>query len=141
MTQEEDVEVRLDSQVIPKKWSFKYLGSIISSDNEIDDDFTHQIGARWIKWKLSFGVWCDKKVPPRQKGKFNKVVVRPTMLYGAVCWPVKNAHVQQMQVVEMRMLRWMYGNTRRDKIRNGVIREKVGVAPVEDKMREARRRW
>ncbi|XP_070050511.1 uncharacterized protein [Nicotiana tomentosiformis] len=41
----------------------------------------------------------------------------------------------------MRILRWMCGHTRLDKIRNEVIGEKVGVAPVEDKMRDARLRW
>ncbi|XP_070014686.1 uncharacterized protein [Nicotiana sylvestris] len=68
-------------------------------------------------------------------------VVRPTMLYGAEYWPVKNSHIQKMKVAEMRMLRWMCGHTRIDKIRNDDIREKVGVASVEDKMREARLRW
>ncbi|KAG5630824.1 hypothetical protein H5410_002541 [Solanum commersonii] len=46
-----------------------------------------------------------------------------------------------MHVAEMRMLRWMCGHTRSDKIRNEVIREKVGVASVVDKLREARLRW
>ncbi|XP_070013999.1 uncharacterized protein [Nicotiana sylvestris] len=46
-----------------------------------------------------------------------------------------------MKVAKMRMLRWMRGHRRMDKIRNKDIREKVGVAPLEDKMREARLRW
>ncbi|XP_070039139.1 uncharacterized protein [Nicotiana tomentosiformis] len=46
-----------------------------------------------------------------------------------------------MKVAEMRMLRWMCGHTRMDKIRNEVIREKVSVAPMDDKMREVRLRW
>nr|XP_016457727.1 PREDICTED: uncharacterized protein LOC107781524 [Nicotiana tabacum] len=41
----------------------------------------------------------------------------------------------------MRMLRWICGHTRIDKIRNEVIRERVGVVPIEDKMRETRLRW
>ncbi|XP_070034230.1 uncharacterized protein [Nicotiana tomentosiformis] len=40
---EADEEVRLDSQVIPKRKSFKYLGSIIQGDGEIDGDVTHRI--------------------------------------------------------------------------------------------------
>ncbi|PHU13925.1 hypothetical protein BC332_15130 [Capsicum chinense] len=63
------------------------------------------------------------------------------MLYGAECWPVKNSHIQKMRVAEMRMLRWMCGLTRGDRVRNENIREKVGVTPVECKMREARLRW
>ncbi|XP_070044986.1 uncharacterized protein [Nicotiana tomentosiformis] len=49
MTKEEDVEVRLDSQVIPKKGSFKYLRSIISSNGEIDEDVTHHIETGYMK--------------------------------------------------------------------------------------------
>ena len=69
------------------------------------------------------------------------MVVRPALLYGAECWPIKKSHVQRMKVAEMRMIRWVCGHTRLDKIRNEVIRGKIGVASIEDKMREARLRW
>ena len=39
------------------------------------------------------------------------------------------------------MLRWMCGNTRRDKIRNEDIRTKIGVAFIEEKIRENCLRW
>jgi len=39
------------------------------------------------------------------------------------------------------MLRWMCGHTRKDKIRNKVIRNKVRVLPIEEKMRETRLKW
>ncbi|KAF3685283.1 Sterol 3-beta-glucosyltransferase UGT80A2 [Capsicum annuum] len=94
-----------------------------------------------FQWKLASGVTCDKKVPPKLKGKFYRVVVRPALLYGAECWPVKNSYIQKMKVAEMRMLRWMCGLTRGDRVRNETIREKVGVTSVECKMREARLRW
>jgi len=44
-------------------------------------------------------------------------------------------------VAEMRMIRWMCGYTRLDRIRKKVIRERVGAAPLEDKLREIRLRW
>jgi len=46
-----------------------------------------------------------------------------------------------MSVIEMHMLRWMCGNTRREKVRNEDILTKIGVAPIEEKMRENRLRW
>ncbi|XP_070056715.1 uncharacterized protein [Nicotiana tomentosiformis] len=91
--------------------------------------------------EASLRVLCDKDVPPGLKGKFYRVVVRPTMLYGAKCCPVKKSHIQKINVAEMRMLRWMCEHTRKDGIRNKVIRDKVGVASVEDKLRESRLRW
>ncbi|XP_070052709.1 uncharacterized protein [Nicotiana tomentosiformis] len=133
---EAGMEVRLESQVIPKRDSFKYLGSVIQRDGEIDEDVTHRIRVRWMKWRLASRVMCDRKVPPILKGKFYRAVVRPAMLYGVECWPVKNLHTQKMKVAEMIMLRWMCGHTRMDK-----IREKVGVSPMDAKMREARLRW
>ncbi|KAG5578717.1 hypothetical protein H5410_049344 [Solanum commersonii] len=42
---------------------------------------------------------------------------------------------------KMRMLRWIHGNTRSNKIRNEVILDKVGVTSVMDKMEEKRLRW
>ncbi|KAM3202500.1 hypothetical protein P3L10_030124 [Capsicum annuum] len=138
---ENEVVVRLEAQEVGKRDKFKYLGSVIQSNGEIDEDVSHRIGAGWMKWKLASGVLCDKKVPPKLKGKFYRVVVRPALLYGAECWPVKNSHIQRMKVAEMRRLRWMCGLTRGDRVRNETIREKVGVTSVECKMREARLRW
>ncbi|KAG5587795.1 hypothetical protein H5410_048229 [Solanum commersonii] len=60
---------------------------------------------------------------------------------GGKYWSVKNLHVQKINVVEMEMLRWMCGHTRRDKIRNEYILGKMGVALFVDKIREARLRW
>ncbi len=84
---------------------------------------------------------CDKRVPQKLKGKFYRTAVRPAMLYGAECWPTKRRHVQQLGVAEMRMLRWMCGHTRKDRVRNDDIRDRVGVAPIEEKLVQHRLRW
>ena len=60
------------------------------------------------------------------------------MLYGTECWAIKRYHTQKMSVAEMRMLRWMCDNTRRDRVRNEDIRTKIGVTSIEEKMRENR---
>ncbi|KAH0456366.1 hypothetical protein IEQ34_014273 [Dendrobium chrysotoxum] len=133
--------VTLADQVINKSTRFRYLGSIVQSDGDIDGDIISRIQVGWLKWRNASGLLCDRKVPLKLKGKFYKMVVRPAMLYGAECWPLKEKHNSKLSVAEMRMLRWMSGFTLRDRIRNEHIREKVGVAPVEDKIRESRLRW
>ena len=39
----EDGNVTLARQVVPKRDTFRYLGSMLQSDGEIDDDVSHRI--------------------------------------------------------------------------------------------------
>ncbi|KAF3650426.1 Mitochondrial arginine transporter BAC1 [Capsicum annuum] len=139
--QEDEGVVKLESQGVCKRDSFRYLGCMIQGNGGVDEDVSHRIGAGWMKWRLASGILCDKKVPLKLKGKFYRAAVRPAMLYGAECWPVKSSHVQRLKVAEMRMLHWMCGFMRADRVRNETIREKVGVVSVDDKLREVRLRW
>ena len=134
-------EVRIETQELPKSERFWYLGSIITKDGEIGEDVTHRIKAGWLKWRSATGVLCDKRIPTRLKGKFYRTAIRPAMMYGSECWATKKQHVDKMSVAEMRILRWMCGKTRKDRVRNEDIRKMVGVAPIQDKLRENRLRW
>lgn len=54
--------------------------------------------------------------------------------------PLSLKPVHKLSVLEMRILIWMSGNIRKDKIRNEVIHSKLRVATVEKKM-ESCLRW
>lgn len=69
------------------------------------------------------------------------MVVKLAMLYGIECWSGKKAQVNNMHVVEMRVLQWMCGVSLRYSVSNGRIRGQLGVAVVEDTMQEATLRW
>lgn len=141
MMDESDLEVSLGGQALLTTNKFKYLGSIIQDNGEIDEDVSHRIKVGWTKWGSVTGVICDDKIPLRLKGKLYKTMIRPAMLYGVECWPTKKVHIQKLMVAEMRMLRWMCGLTLRDRVGSYFIRGKVSVAPIEDKLRESRLRW
>ena len=105
-------EVIMGGVVVPQVEKFKYLGSIIEENGDIEEDVSHRIRAGWQKWRKTSGVLCDKKIPFRLKGRVYRMVVRLALLYGAECWPIKKTQVQRLMVVEMRMIRWMCGYTR-----------------------------
>ena len=92
--------------MVPQKDTFWYLGSMLQKDGDIDEDVRHRISTGWLKWRQASGVLCDKMVPQKLKGKFYRTAIRPAMLYGVECWPTKKRHVQQLSVVDIRMLRW-----------------------------------
>jgi hypothetical protein len=80
--------------VVPKKDTFRYLGSMLQKDGDIDEDLSHRIKADWLNWRQASGVLCDPRVPLKLKRKLYRTVIRPAMLYGAECWPTKSRHVQ-----------------------------------------------
>ena len=131
----------LESQVVSKKDTFRRLGSMLQRDGDIDANVSHRIKAGWIKWRQASVIVCDKRVPQKLKGKFYRTAIRPAMLYGAECWPTKIPHVQQLSVIEMRMLRWIGGHTRIDRVRNDDICDRLEVAPIEEKLVQHRLRW
>jgi hypothetical protein len=88
---------------------------MLQKDGDINEDGNHRIKADWLKWRQASGVLCDPRVSQKLKGKFYRIAIRPTMLYRAECWPTKRRHIKQLSVVEMCMLRWICGHTRRDR--------------------------
>ena len=63
------------------------------------------------------------------------------MLYGLETVAITKKQVEEMEVAEMKMLRFAMGVTRKDKIRNKHIRSTVKVKQLGMKMREGRLRW
>ena len=63
---------------------------------------------------------CDRKVglPARVKGKVYKVAVRPAMLYGLDTVALTKRQEAEMEVTELKMLRFSLGVTIMDTIRN-----------------------
>ena len=68
-------------------------------------------------------------------------VIRPAMVYGLETVAVTKKQVEEMEIAEMKMLRFAMGVSRKDKIRNEHIRSTVKVERLEMKMREGRLRW
>ncbi|KAD6795909.1 hypothetical protein E3N88_06805 [Mikania micrantha] len=138
---DEDDQVTIGDQEVPKTTKFKYLGSFIQGDGDVDSDVAHWVQAGWKKWRATTTIICDKKFPEKLKGNFYRVAIRPAMMYSTDCWPIKKNQARKLETAEMRMLRWMCGHTRLDRIRNEVFREKLQVANISEKIREGRLRW
>ena len=68
-------------------------------------------------------------------------MMRPAIEYGLETVTVTKKQVEEMEVAEMKMLRFAMGVTRKDNIRNEYIRGTVKVERSGMKMREGRLRW
>ena len=81
----ENGDVTLAGQVAPRRDKFRYLKSMLQSDDEIDEDVSHRIKAGWVKWRQASGVLCDRKVLQKLKDTFYRMTIRPAMLDRAEC--------------------------------------------------------
>ena len=81
----EEEDISLEGQIVPMKDTFRYLGSMLQRDRDIDEDVSHTIKAGWMKWRQTSGVLCEKKVPQKLKDKFYRMTIRLAMLYGTEC--------------------------------------------------------
>jgi hypothetical protein len=64
---------------------FRYLGSMLQKNRDIDEDASHRIKAGWLKWRQASDVLCDPRVLLKLKDKFYKTVIRSGILYEAEC--------------------------------------------------------
>ncbi|VDP20896.1 unnamed protein product [Heligmosomoides polygyrus] len=139
----ESSSIKVNGIELPRTSVFKYLGSAVTSDGKlmIEVNSIQRVSTACSKWRSLTGVLCDRKMPERLKSKIYRAVVRPVAMYGAECLTAIKEVEARLSDMETKMLRWTAGVTRLDRIRNDATRQKFGVAPIADKMREARLRW
>ncbi|KAK3556412.1 hypothetical protein QTP70_008101 [Hemibagrus guttatus] len=133
--------VRLQGEEVKKVQEFKYLGSTVQSNGEWGKEVKKRVQAGWNGWRKVSGVLCDRKISARIKGKVYRTVVRAAMLYGLETVSLRKRQESELEVAELKMLRFSLGVTRLDRIRNEYIRGTAHVGRLGDKVWEARLRW
>ena len=137
----DDETVKMEDTKVVRVKEFKYLGSMVQESGSCEKEIKKRVQAEWNEWRKVSGVICDRRLPARVKGKVYSSVVRPAMVYGLETVAVTKKQVKEMEVAEMKMLRFAMGLTRKNKIRNEYIMGTVKVERLEMKMRESRLRW
>ncbi|KAK3524972.1 hypothetical protein QTP86_011798 [Hemibagrus guttatus] len=133
--------VRLQGEEVKKLQELKYLGSTVQSNGECGKEVKKRVQAGWNGWRKVSGVLCDRKISARIKAKVYRTVVRPTMLYGLDTLSLRKRQESELEVAELKMLRFSLGVTRLDRIRNEYIRGTAHGGRSGDKVREARLIW
>ena len=110
----------------------------MAEDGKLDAEVTHRVQSGWKIWKRVSGVLCDRRMNVKINGNVYRTVVRPALMYGAETWALKKAQKKKLEVAEMRMLRWMCGVTKLDKITNERIRGTTKVGKITKKVQERR---
>ena len=121
---------------------FKYLGSILNSDNTVDAEVESRINkASQVFRSLSRLVWYQRKIKVSTKLKLFKAIIIPTLLYGSETWNVLQCHIQRLQVFTNRCLRIITGTSLWDKLRNTQLRCNSKIERVDVMIQRRRLQW
>ena len=134
-------DINIQGENLERMNTFKYLGATLAENGDLDTEMTHRIQSGWKNWKRISGILCDRRISFRVKGKVYKTVVRLAMMYGAETWEMKKTQEKKLDVEETRMLRWMSGVTKLDRIWNERIRGTTKVEEISKKVQESRLKW
>ena len=92
------------------------------------------VQAGWMSWKKVSEVPCNRKLSARVTGIMYKSIVRPAMLYGMETVALTKRQKGKMEVTELKMVRWVLGVTRKDKIRNEYMTGTKKITKQGDKL-------
>ena len=87
--------------------NFKYMGSTVQRNGECGREVKKRVQAGWNGWRRMSGVICDRhESEARVKEKVYKVAVRPAMLYRLETVALTKRQEAEMEVAELKMLRF-----------------------------------
>ena len=109
----------IDDTLLEQVTTFKYFGSIISSNRNTYMEVRHQTNnSARISGLLRDVTWRNKYMTVESKIKIYKAVVRPIMTYSAETRADTTKTKQLLRTTEMNTLRAILGKTRFNRMKN-----------------------
>lgn len=124
----QDGNLELDNgQEILQCQEYEYLG--ITFDNTGTD--VKEIGKRIVKAKKVIGalngILWSKEITKKRKFNIYEAMVKSTLLYGSETWRISDRHKKRVEAVEMDAIRRSMRISRRERIRNDIIKQRMGI--------------
>ena len=89
--------------------TFKYLGSIVTKDNNIKTEIQARLMAGNRSYYALENILKSKSVSRKIKLNIYKTMIRPIVMYGSETWPITKAEEQLIDVWERKVLRRIFG--------------------------------
>lgn len=137
-----EVNIILDNERIEQVSSFQYLGVTLEETGKHEIEIGNRIKkANNVYWALRRGFINKKEITKETKMKVYKTIYRPVLTYGCETWTMTGQEKDKIGAVEMKYLRRVKGVTRRDRIRNEVIRGELETESVGEYIEQKQLAW
>lgn len=125
---EEPNNLVLDNgQQIPSCQEYVYLGvTFDSTGTDVKEIEKRIVQAKKVIGCLN-GILWSKEITKKRKYNIYETMIKSTLLYGAETWRVSEKQKKKLETVEMEAMRRSLCISRRDRIRNEVVKQRMGV--------------
>ena len=131
----------VEGGVIGVVTQFCYLGNVLDSEGGAERAFRARVAAAWGKWRETSGLLLNKGIPLDRRGMVFDACIRSVMLYGGE----RRALTKRLEGVligcDRRMLRYMAGVTRQDRVSSEEVARRCGVGMLKDALLRRRLGW
>ena len=131
----------MEDTKIQQTEEFKYLGAMFTEDGRMDKEIdTRCMKAYQVLGQLS-PLLQHQNIPITTKKNLIQSIFIPTLCYQCQTWALTKRQESKITAIEMRCLRKAIGVTKRDRIRNEIIRERIGMEPVLKYVQRQQIKW
>ena len=121
-----DCSVEVDGRKLKNVTEQTYLGVILSEDGRMECELEKRVGAALsTAGAVRSQVLESRDLRKSAKMLVHKIMIEPTLTYGAESWVLKKREKQKVQAAEMRVLSKIAGVRRIDHVRNDDIRAQL----------------
>ena len=92
-----------------------YLGDMLGSEEGVERRVITRAGTAWRKFRELLSLLTSRVLSLQARGRLYKACVRSVMLYGSETWAVKEEDLDRLDRNDIRMIRWMYNTSLKDR--------------------------
>ena len=119
-----------NGEVLERVSKFCYLGDMLNGEGGSSLTSISRVRCGWKKFRELSGI-LTSKVVLRLKGKVYGAYIQSSMIYESKAWAVNAEQEAKLERAEIRMVRWIYGVSLREKT-NAELRDSMGIEKISD---------
>lgn len=136
------IPININGKQIKTVKSFKYLGSALQANGQINEDIQHRItGASLAFRNLHSRVWKPHEISLKTKLLVYETVVLSTLLYSSECWTVTANNLRVLNAFHLRCLRTICRVKWTERTPDEEVLERTGMFSIEKIIQTKRLRW
>ena len=135
------LDININGTQLKQTNEFKYLGSMITENGKLDREIeTRCQKANAVSYQLA-PLLKHPSISTSTKAKLINAIFLPTLTYQCQTWSLTKDLERKLVTCEMKCLRKAVNKTKRDKIRNEVIRDMAGAKLVLQHIKQQQVKW